>query len=388
MNRFARVVFAAVVLCLALPAWADETAASEADQPCACKAISEATTLQSGDFSLQLHSRLQVWGGWVGDDALLTNGDKMQEYGFRLRRARFGFDGDLTKQISYGVTLDLFDQERTGGPLYEAFLAYETCPYATIVAGMTKYPYSKAELMSSASLAHLDRSVGTFAMSPAQTVGVAIESKPWGEHLSILVGVYNGLQRARSFHEGYESVGVSTGNRFERLSFAGRVDLEPLEPVGKAEADLKKEASFRFGVGGGGFFNDGSSIRTWGASGYVHLKAWGVHLFSEVLLDNSQPRTQPTSTSTIKAEVDRLSLQASLGYMILAKTLGVSARVELLDDNRDRDDEGDELIVAGTLSWYVAGNFFKTFVEYQHRQERHGQALDNDHAIAGVQLAF
>lgn len=385
MNRFARVVVAAVVLCLALPAWADET---EGDQPCACKAIAEATTLKSGDFELQFHSRLQLWGGWVGDDALLTNGDKMQEYGFRLRRARFGIDGNVTKQLSYALELDLFDQERTGGPLYEAFLAYETCPYATIVAGMTKYPYSKAENMSSAGLAHLDRAVGTFAMSPSQTMGVAIESKPWGEHLTVLAGVYNGLQRATSFHDGYESVGVSTGNRFERLSFAGRVDVEPLGPLGRGEPDLKKESSFRLGVGGGGFFNDGSSIRTWGASGTVHLKAWGFHLFSEVLFDHSSPRTQPTSSNTIKAEVDRLALQASLGYMILAKSLGVAARVELLDDNRDRDDEGDELIVAGTLSWYVVGNFFKTYVEYQHRQERHGQALGNDHAIAGVQVAF
>jgi len=385
MTRSARFVFAAVVLCLAFPAWADDT---EGDQPCPCKAIAEATTLKSGDFELRFHSRLQVWGGWVGDDALLDNGDKMQEYGFRLRRARFGFDGNLTKQISYAFTLDLFDQERTGGPLYEAFLAYQTCPYATIIAGMTKYPYSKAENMSSGVLAHLDRSLGTFAMSPTQTVGLAIESKPWGEHLTVLAGVYNGLQRATSFHEGYESIGVSKGNRFERMSFAGRVDVEPLDPVGKAEADLKKEASFRFGLGGGGFFNDGSSIRTYGASGYLHLKAWGFHLFSEVLYDHSQPRTNPTSSNTIKAEVDRLAVQASLGYMILAKTLGIAVRGELLDDNADRDDEGDEMVVAGTLSWYVVGNFFKTYVEYQHRQELHGQALDNDHAILGVQVMF
>ena len=385
MSRSARFALAALVLCVALPAWADET---EGDKPCPCQAISEATTLKAGEFSLQLHSRLQVWSGWVGDDALLDNGDKMQEYGFRLRRARFGIEGDLWTKVSYGLELDLFDQERTGGPLYEAFVAYETCPYAKLVAGMTKYPFSKAENMSSAVLAHLDRSLGTFAMSPAQTVGFAVESRPWADHLTVLVGVYNGLQRAQSFHEGYESIGVSKGNRFERLSFAGRVDLEPLDAVGKGEADLKKTASFRLGLGGGGFFNDGSSIRTWGASGYVHLKAWGFHLFSEVLFDHSAPRTQPTSTNTIKAEVDRLAVQASLGYMILAKTLGIAVRGELLDDNRDLDDEGDEMVVAGTLSWYIYGNFFKTYIEYQHREELHGQALDNDHGIAGVQVYF
>ena len=41
----------------------------------------------AGSFSAVFHGRLQFWGGWVGSDALLSEGDPMQEPGFRLRRA-------------------------------------------------------------------------------------------------------------------------------------------------------------------------------------------------------------------------------------------------------------------------------------------------------------
>ena len=45
-------------------------------------------------------------------------------------------------------------------------------------------------------------------------------------------------------------------------------------------------------------------------------------------------------------------------------------------------------VVGGVLSALVAPLVFKTVLEYQHRQELHGQALDNDHVIAGVQVFF
>lgn len=359
-----------------------------ADKPCPCKVIPKVRTLAGDGFDIAFHSRIQVWGGWTGDDSLLTNGDRLQEYGFRLRRARFGVDGGLFDSVKYKLEMDLFDQEKTGGPLYAAWVDYTPSHWFGVRAGVDKFLFSKAAINSSAKLAHLDRALGTDAMSPGQTLGVSLHTEPWVDHLTIQVGAYNGLQRKAGFYQGYEGVGVSLGNRYERMSFAGRVDLVPLDPMGCGEADVKKTESFRVSLGGGGFYNDGKSITGFGYSGYLHMKAWGAHLFAEALFDHSEPTAKPTTENTIPAEIDRMAIQASLGYMILAKKLGVAFRTELIDDNSELDNEGDELVLAGTLTWYHLGNYLKTILEYQHREEQNGQSIDNDYVIAGVQFAF
>lgn len=346
-----------------------------------------AARFDSGPFHAALRGRIQAWGGWVGDDALRSNGDAMQQPGFRLRRARLGVEGGFEDWLRFEVELDAFDQERTGGPLYEAYVDVRPIRTVGATAGFMKFPFSYSEIRSSARLAHLDRSLGTYAMAPSSTMGVVVVGEPWLGHLRVTAGVFNGLQRKRGFHEGYEPVGVTEGNKFERLSYVGRVDLEPLDAVGPDEADLSGSEHPRLGLGGAFFYNDGRSIATLGASGYLHFKWYGAHLVGEVLWDRSKPQKNPTSTiNTIPSEVLRLTAQGSLGYVW--RKFGLAARVEYLDDNRDRKTEGDEVVVAGTFTYYAVANFFKAQVEYQHRWERHGLSLKNDAVIAGVQCAF
>ncbi len=346
-----------------------------------------AARFDSGPFHAALHGRIQAWGGWVGDDALRSNGDAMQQPGFRLRRARLGVEGGFEDWLRFEVELDAFDQERTGGPLYEAYVDFRPLRYVGAMAGFMQFPFSYSEMRSSARLAHLDRSLGTYAMAPSSTMGLVVYGEPWLGHLRVTAGVFNGLQRKPGFHEGYEPVGVTEGNKFERLSYVGRVDFEPLDAVGPDEADLAGSEHPRLGLGGAFFYNDGRSIATLGASGYLHFKWYGAHLFGEVLWDRSKPQTNPTSTvNTIPSEVQRLAAQGSLGYVW--RKFGLAARVEYLDDNRDLKTEGDEVVVAGTFTYYAVANFFKAQVEYQHRWERYGLSLKNDAVMAGVQCAF
>lgn len=346
-----------------------------------------AARMDSGPFHAILRGRVQAWGGWVGDDALRSNGDVMQEPGFRLRRARLGVEGGFEDWLRFEIELDVFDQERTGGPLYEAYVETRPLRQVGVIAGFMKFPFSYSEMRSSARLAHMDRSLGTYAMAPSSTMGLALYGVPWPGHLRVTAGVFNGLQRRPGFHEGYEPVGVTQGNKFERLSYVGRVDFEPLDPVGPDEGDLDGSNRPRLGLGGAFFYNDGRSVGTLGASGYLHLKWYGAHLFGEVLWDRSKPRKTPTSSvNTIPWEVERLTAQGSIGYVW--REWGLAARVEFLDDNRDLKNEGDEIVVAGTFTYYVVKNFFKAQMEYRHRLERHGRSLKNDAVIAGVQCAF
>ena len=347
-------------------------------------------SIHSGPFKLVLHARIQSWVGWVGDDALLSNGDPMQEPGFRLRRARLGIEGTLFEGLSYEIELDLFDTERAGGPLYEATIGYKPVYWFEAIMGVQKFPFLRSEMMSSAALPHLDRATGTLAMSPANALGQIVAFHPWEDRLSITLGVFNGLKRGSAFHEGYEGVGVSFGNRFEGIAGVGRVDFMPLGPMGANMADLPsyRAGAVKLAVGGSFFFNDGGSILTWAGSTYAHFKAYGLHLFFEFAQEAAEPKERPTTTSTISTRIERRAVQASLGYVFLPRVLGLALRFEVLDDNIDRESQGDEWLLTPTLTFYALGDALKVQLEYTHREELFGRSLANDTVLLGLQLDF
>ena len=340
------------------------------------------------DFELNLHMRLQAWGGWVQDEALLSNGDRIEQPGFRMRRARFGFSGQLFKNLEYELELDLFDKERTGGPLYEAYVKYTPFHFIGASVGVQKFIFMQSEIMSSGYLPHLDRAVGAYAMSPGNSLGLMLFSEPWKDHLTLSAAVYNGQRRTESFYTGYDGVGVTLGNRFDGMSYAGRLDLVPMEAMGKGMADPGQGDDFRLAMGGGAFWNVGGSMDVMGYSAYVHMKFKGVHLFGEYARDKSSPSDKPSRPENDSAEMERWTMNASLGYVFLKDMLGAAVRFEMLDSNMSVDDEGDEWLVAGTVTYYIIGDFLKAQVEYSHREEMHGQATDNDAVLGGVQIMF
>jgi len=342
-----------------------------------------------GPFDIALHSRVQMMGGWVGKDSLLSEGDKMQHPGFRLRRVRVGLEGHLYTTVSYLVELDIVDSEQSGGPLHEAWVDWTPCHWFGVTAGFQKFLLVRTMMDSSAQLAHVDRALGATAMSPEESLGVSIHSEPWKDHLTLSFGVFNAGERVSGFFQGWQPAGVTLGNRFENLAYSGRVDLVPLGPIGRGEPDLWKEHSFRLALGGGGYYNDGGSTTSKGWSAYVAMKAWGFHLLAEGIMDWASPKAAALTTNTINSKTRRAVAHATVGYMILRDLLGIAARVEWLNDNLALTSNQDEtLVYAGTLSYYAIGHFLKAQVEYQHRQELHGAGLKNDSALVGLQAYF
>lgn len=343
--------------------------------------------LEAGPFELAVHARLNVWAGWVGKDALLDQGDPMQESGFRLRRTRFGVDGSLFKTITYGIEMDLFDSEKQGGPLYDAWVDWTPSHWFGVTVGFQKFPLVKSEMNSSFGTAHLDRAVGIKAMAPSNTLGLTVHSELWDEHLTLTAGVFNGLQRNASFWDGYEGVGVSMGSKFQRLSYVGRLDIEPMGHVGSGEPDLCGGKA-RLAIGGGGFYSNGKTDEIYGASGYLHLKAYGFHLLGEAVWDHAKPGKRPTTVTTTPSEIDRLVAQGTIGYVMKKINTGLAVRAEYVNSNLDIADEDDQVIVAVTLSHYVLKHYLKVMAEYQTRIELNGKSLKNDAAIVGIQLGF
>jgi len=284
--------------------------------------------------------------------------------------------------------MNLFDDERGGGPLHEAWVDWTPTRFLGARMGVAKFPFMKSELMSSRFLPHLDRPLGTFAMSPPNATGLVLHSAPWNEKLTVEVGLFNGLRRNEHFWKGYDGVGASLGNRFEDLAVAGRVDLAPLGALSRGVADPGHTAGFRFALGGAGFYNMGKTIETWGASGYAHLKTHGVHLFAEYTQDHAAPTDKPTTPGTMSTEADRRVMNASLGYVFIKNMLGLAVRGEWIDADVDLDNEEDQWILGGTLTWYAVGDYLKVQAEYMHRVELHGVDVANDWAMLGTLLHF
>jgi len=386
---------------------ADEAENKEKESKCMCPAGRLSRGILSwdkGEFSAALHGRMQGWGGWVGNESLLTNGDRMQKPGFRLRRARLGVDGRFFKDFSFNLEIDLYDQERTGGPLYSAWLDWTPTHFIGATLGVDKFLFMKSEMMSSAYLPHLDRPLGTFALAPSNVLGLVLHSEPWKEHLSIQIGLFNGLRRRGNFFQGYEGVGVTLGNRFEGLALAARLDLEPLGKLGKGLADVCKKKDFRLGLGVGGFFNgndwlgapESGAIVTDGISAYLHLKVAGFHFFGEYAKEWTFPRPEPTTPSDETIDKERHVANVSLGYVILKNTLGLALRAEYIDDYLTETEgpdgttvkEGSQFLISGTVNYYIVADFLKAQVEYTHRMELDDGERSNDSVIAGVQLMF
>lgn len=342
-----------------------------------------------GEFSAYMGVRIQTHAAmYTGSDALLTNGDLLERPGFRLRRSRIYVGGQFIEGVTYNISMELYDQEKSDGPLLDAYVDYTPFDFFGATIGVMHFPFAKGELLSSGMLAHLDRPRVAEALAPGHQMGLLLHSQLWEKRITLYAGVYNGLQRSEYLHGGYEGVGISLGNRFEGAAYVGRVEFEPLGPLGDSVADLTHSKDFLVGLGGAFFFNDGQTVQTMGWSGYLQMKWMGFHVLAEFVGDHAEPNAEPTTEGTIKAEINRTGLWGELGYVILPELLGLSVRVEWLDGNTDFDDEHDELIITGTATVYAVRNLLKVQVEYTHREELHGPSVGNDAALAGVQLTF
>ena len=346
-------------------------------------------SFDKGDFSVFLGARLQVHvAGWVGGDALLSAGDPMEKAGFRLRRSRLYLGGQFVEGVSFLLSAEFFDREKSAGPLLDAYIDATPWPWIGATLGVTFFPFSKSAMISSGELPHLERSKVSDALSPGREMGLVLHAHPWVDHLTIYAGVFNGLRRSEFPHHGYEGVGVSLGNRFEGVSYVVRMELEPLGPVGYGLADLTHTPDFKLGLGGAFFYDDGTTVSTMGWSAYLQMRWQGFHLLAEYIGDRAEPAHEPTTESPISAVTKRMGVSGELGYVILPELLALAIRVEWLDLNTDLDDHLDEVVITATATVYAVRDLLKIQVEYTHREELHGAKLENDAVLAGVQLSF
>jgi hypothetical protein len=358
--------------------------ASDADKQRVADA-GDLVTIDGGFAQLTFYGLLQSQIAlYAGEDNLIEDGDPGERVGFRLRRARLGVSGWAWGVVDYSLSIDLSAGKSV--ELLDAWIGYRYFPTLGFTLGASKVPFSRFALYGSARGTLSERPLGVQALAPFRQVGLTLEGE-LGGLIRYALGAYNGFERQTNFHEGYvENAGLQ-GNRFNRLAFAGRLELQPLGALGEDMADLDG-GGLRVGVGAGLYYSDGKTTKSAGWEVDLALKIAGLHFIAEYIADTAEPKSVPTTTATIPASVDRHAFVGELGYFIRAINVGLAVRAELLDDNRDADNNGDELVLAGGVQYYWHRHHLKAMLDYTHRIELEGADRDNQTLLLTLQFSL
>lgn len=342
--------------------------------------------IEAGPLSVGPTALIQVQAmPYIGSDSYLQAGDAGERGGFRLRRARFGLEGRLYGAVPFMINAEFSSDDHGTARLHDAWFGYDKFKPVQVFVGARDVPFSRSALIDAGSGALIERPLAVRAMAPFHQLGISAEGRFFSGALNYAVGVYNGLQRTDLFFEGITENAAITGNRFDGLTYAGRLSTDPFGSLGPTMQDLNHD-KFRLSIGGSIFYSRGGTRNILGAGGDVLLHYRGLHFLGEVLSSYVAPRTQPSQPTDFPALIQSVGVVGEVGYMILKRRLGVTARFEWLDPNIKTQDESDCWLLTGGLSYHLLRDLLKAQIDYTHRQEIHGQPLKNDSLVIQAQL--
>ncbi len=372
----------------------DDGDGDDASRESSGPAFKEYLRLHAGPLSIEPEVLLQVQAmPYMGADSSLEAGDPADRAGFRFRRARFGFEGRLFHRIPFEINAE-FNSDVTANAsfiLHDAWFGYDRFRFLQIFVGAQDVPFSRSALVGAGDGALIERPFAVRAMAPFHQLGARLEGHLLSGGLNYAFGLYNGLERASSnyFFSGYLENPGFQGNRFEGLTYAGRITSEPLGPLGRTMEDLHHD-KLRIAAGASAFYSNGGTVGVLGLGGDVLLHFRGLHVLGEFLANRSTPSLQPTQPTNQSATVTSYAGVAEAGYVLLKERLGVTARFERIVPNTQStvamDDPGDSWIVTGGVSYHILNDFLKAQVDYTHREELHGTSLKNDSLVFQAQL--
>lgn len=322
---------------------------------------------------------------YVGSDAFLQAADPAERGGFKFRRARFGFEGRVFHRIPFAISGEFNSDIAGRATLRDGVFGYDRFKFLQVYVGAHNVPFSRSAIQGSGDSALIERPFAVRAMAPFYQLGAHIEGHLWGGGLNYYAGVYNGLQRTDQFFTGYVENPAFLGNRFDGLTYAGRLTSEPLGSLGRTIEDLHHDR-FRIGAGASTFYSDGGTRAIVGAGGDLLIHCRGFHFLAEFLANRTTPKEVPTQPTTQTSTVTSYGIIGEAGYVVLKERLGITGRFEWIEPNTAVKDEGDSWVVTGGVSYHVLQDFLKAQMDYTHREERHGKSLKNDSLVIQAQL--
>ncbi|MFT3773370.1 MAG: porin [Minicystis sp.] len=349
-------------------------------------AFTEYLRLHAGPLTVEPIALLQVQAiPYVGSDAFLGANDPAERGGFRFRRARFGLQGRVFHRVPFAISAEFNSDIQGRATLRDGWFGYDRYKFLQVFVGSHNVPFSRSALAGSGDSALIERPFAVRAMAPFYQLGAHIEGHLFNGGLNYYAGVYNGLQRTDQFFTGYVENSAVQGNRFDGLTYAGRLTSEPLGSLGRTIQDLH-HGKFRIAAGASTFYSDGGTRGVLGLGGDVLLHFRGLHVLGEFIANRSTPKLMPTQPTTQTATVTSYGVVGEAGYVILKERLGLTARFEWIDANTAVKDESDSWVLTGGVSYHVLQDFLKAQIDFTHREELHGKSLKNDSLVIQAQL--
>lgn len=303
-------------------------------------------------------------------------GDPEDDPGFKIRRARAGFEG-ANDRLRYGVVFgvsapyDAVEAEEGGMKVgvVDAYGGFSPVAPLWITAGLQRVPVSREMLMSARDLVFTDRAVPTEWLSPGRDVGLLLDGTLGPGRLQL--GVYNGN-------------GALVGDDSLGKLFAGRLELA-IGP-GDVYQTFGVVDGLSFGVGADGTLDSDLATSTLGVGGDLILRVAGL----AVLAEGRMTRATPTHTDVAEPDVldatTRIGAMAQVGYTV--GDFEPAVRFSLFDDDTAYDDNGDVADLTAGVTWHTLEDAVRVGAGYVLRLERAGASSPNDTARLWVTLAL
>lgn len=333
-----------------------------------------AVIVGTDDFTLAVRGFLQLQGAlWVGEDALVSNGDAADFGGVRVRRLSVGVEGRWAKGLSFDVWMDLAE----GPVLDQARLAWRIAPELTLEAGVVKVPFSQSALQSSAELLFTERALSVQGLVPDRQPGVALYGVLFDGVLSYRGGVFNGASSSRA----------ALGNDHPGALYALRVGFSPFGAVARAGGEAAR-GPFRLELAANGLYDQAAAFEGFAFGSDLTLQAHGATVLVEYVDQSRFPVQEPVTAPTIVDRTRRTGLIAQASYILPVVPLEFALRLERADDNVALEDVGDTDALALGARYHLPDYGLRLDLDWYHRTERHGRALQNDAVVLTAQGRF
>ena len=358
------------------PAERGEPAASEAESPLPRDLESQVELFRRGPLSVRMGALLQVQGAfYTGNEVARQLGDAVDTEGFRIRRMRLSFGGELVGDFSYYVALDLKDAiggaagyGDRGNELLDARILWSRCACLGIAAGVDRVPFSAFSLESSSRLSLIERPLSSELLAPDRRVGLTVMGALG--HFNYALGFFNG------------SEGATTGNQLAGVAVAGRLAFtlfaRPLSFVPRA---------FEARLGLGMMYDNQAAVDVLRASASLDLSGYRVRWLSEFLWERTTPDAQPDQPSASGA-VNRWAAISELSVFVWRELFQLALRYEYINDNEELPTFGRQQVLSGALNIYLHRQNLKLQLGYQRRDELVGAEVANDIGLAQLQAMF
>ncbi|MEC8379264.1 MAG: porin [Myxococcota bacterium] len=327
---------------------------------------------------------VQIWGTVYDQDEdpmadPATYGDPEDDVGFKVRRARFGFEGK-DAGVKYAVTAGVsapYDinaqQNLTEFQVVDAHIGLKAVKGLWVIGGMQKLPVSREQLMSSQEITLSERAVSSIWLVPNREIGMLADYTAGGKNLKarIRAGVFNGNE---SFL-GDNNAGNLYAARAELVSGSGKV----YQTYGSS----KKPS---IGIGVDYFMNNDLATTTTSFGADTMVRIQGLAVMAEARLSNIKPTQTDLADSDVFAEVDRFGYLVQLGYTI--NSFEPAVRYSTYDDNQSLVDVGDVSELLSGINYHWRDGQLRAGAGYVVRMETENAVVNNNTARLWLEAVY